>query len=91
MHIKRLRMANKEYFNNTYCISQDGFKVRDIVMLYNMQLKQDYSSSCKLNLKWLGLFRVYKSYLYKGWYLIKDLNSTLFRDQTLGNRLKKFY
>ena len=47
-------------------------------MLYNIQLKQDYSSSYKLDLKWLGLFRVRKSYPYKGWYLIKDLNGTPF-------------
>jgi len=60
-------------------------------MLYNTQLKQDYSSSRKLNLKWLGPFCVRKSYPYKGWYLIKDLNSIPFRDQTLGNKLKKFY
>jgi len=38
-YIRRLRAANKEYFDNTYCIRQDGFQVRDIVMLYNMQLK----------------------------------------------------
>jgi len=33
--IGRLRVANKKYFNNTYYIYQDGFKVRDIVILYN--------------------------------------------------------
>ena len=49
-------------------------------MLYNTQLKQDYFSSCKLNLKWLGPFRVYKSHPYKGWYLIEDLNSIPFCD-----------
>ena len=80
MRIKQLRVANKEYFNNTYHIHQDGFKVRDIVILYNTQLKQDYSSSYKLDLKWLGPFYIYKSYLYKGWYLIKDFNGMLFRD-----------
>jgi len=35
MHIRQLRVTNKEYFNNTYYIRQDGFKVGDIVMLYN--------------------------------------------------------
>jgi hypothetical protein len=60
-------------------------------MLYNTQLRQDYSSSRKLDPKWLGLFRVRKSHPYKGWYLIKDLDGTLFRNQTLGNRLKRFY
>jgi len=80
MRIKQLRVINKEYFNNTYRIYQDRFKVRDIVILYNTQLKQDYSSSYKLDLKWLGPFHIYKSHPYKGWYLIKDLNSTLFRD-----------
>ena len=39
IYIRRLRVANKEYFNNTYYIYQDGFKVKDIVMLYNTQLK----------------------------------------------------
>ena len=78
IYIRRLRVANKEYFNNTYYIYQDGFKVKDIVMLYNTQLKQDYASSCKLDLKWLGPFYIRKSRPYKGWYLIKDLNSTLF-------------
>jgi len=33
---RRLRVVNKEYFNNTYYIRQDGFKVRDIVILYNI-------------------------------------------------------
>jgi len=37
--IKQLRVANKEYFNNTHHIRQDGFRVRDIVILYNTQLK----------------------------------------------------
>jgi hypothetical protein len=37
--IRRLRVVNKEYFNNTYYICLNGFKVRDIVMLYNTQLK----------------------------------------------------
>ena len=60
-------------------------------MLYDTQLKQNYSSSRKLDLKWLGPFRIHKSHLYKGWYLIEDLNGTLFRDQTPGSRLKKFY
>jgi hypothetical protein len=64
--MRRLRVANKEYFNNTHHIRLDGFKVRDIVILYNTQLKQDYSSSRKLDPKWLGLFHVRKSYLYKG-------------------------
>jgi len=49
-------------------------------MLYNIQLKQDYFSSYKLDLKWLGPFYIYKSYPYKGWYLIKDLNGMLFRN-----------
>ena len=66
MRIRWLRVVNKEYFNNIYHIRQNGFKVRDMVMLYNMRLKQDYSSSRKLDLKWLGPFYIYKSYLYKG-------------------------
>ena len=84
-------MANKDYFNNTYYIYQEGFKVKNIVILYNIQFKQDYFSSYKLNLKQLGPFYIHKSHPYKGWYLIKDLNSILFRNQTLGNRLKRFY
>jgi len=36
MYIRRLRVTNKEYFNNTYYIRQDRFKVRDIVILYNI-------------------------------------------------------
>ena len=47
-------------------------------MLYNTQLKQDYSSSCKLDRKELGPFRIRKSHPYKGWYLIKDLNGMPF-------------
>ena len=78
--IRRLRVANKEYFDNTHRIRQDGFRVGDMVILHNTQLKQDYSSSRKLDLKWLGPFRVRKSHPYKGWYLIEDLNSILFRD-----------
>ena len=38
-YIRRLRTANKEYFNDTHYIRQDGFKVKDMVMLYNIQLK----------------------------------------------------
>ena len=60
-------------------------------MLFNTQLKQDYFSSYKLDLKQLGLFYIYESYPYKGWYLIKDLNGMSFCEQTLGNKLKKFY
>jgi len=39
MYIRRLRVINKEYFNNTYCIHQNGFKVRDLIIFYNTQLK----------------------------------------------------
>ena len=88
---RRLRTVNKEYFDDTHRIRQEGFKVGDIVMLHDAKLKQDYSSSRKLNPKWLGPFRVRKSHPYKGWYLIEDLNGILFCDQTLGNRLKRFY
>ena len=80
MYIKQLRTANKEYFNNIYCICQDKFKVKDIVMLFNMQFKQDYFSSHKLDPKWLGPFCIYESHFYKGWYLIENLNGTPFYD-----------
>jgi len=88
---RRLRVTNKEYFDDTHRIRQDGFKVGDMVMLHDTQLKQDYSSSRKLDPKWLGPFRVRESHPHKGWHLIEDLDGTPFRDQTPGNRLKKFY
>ena len=78
--IRQLRVANKEYFDDTYHIRQDGFKVGDMVMLYDIQLKQDYSSSHKLDPKWLGPFCIHKSHPYKGQYLIEDLNGTPFHD-----------
>ena len=34
--MRRLRVVNKEYFNNTYRTRQNEFKVKDIVILFNI-------------------------------------------------------
>src|SRR5438552_28145 len=86
--VRRHRLGNKEYFDDTKRVRTDELEAGDMVLLYDSQRAQDMSRSTKLLSRWLGPYRIRAAHADKGWYMLKELDSIPFRNQTPGNRLR---
>ncbi|SRR6266498_307959 len=84
-------IIGKDNFDNTYRLRNDEFKVGDMILIFNFITAINVSASKKFNYRWIKLYRITKSDLFKGTYKISELDGVVFRDTHAGNRLKRFH
>ena len=88
-HLQRIRMGNKELFDETRVLVREPPEIGDLVLLHDTKLKTSHSA--KLRYRWLGPYRVRDKNAILGTYWLEELDGTPFRSTFNGSRLKKFF
>ncbi len=86
-----MRIVSKDNFNNTYKFRNDEFKIEDIILIFNSAAVINILVSKKFNYRWIRLYRITKSDLFKEIYKVSELNDAIFWGTYVNNRLKHFY
>ncbi len=84
-------IINKDNFDSTYRFRNDEFKIGDIILIFDSAAVINILAFKKFNYRWIGLYRITKSDFFKRIYRVSELNSVVFRDTYIDNRLKRFH
>ncbi|KAH8708428.1 hypothetical protein GQ44DRAFT_559562, partial [Phaeosphaeriaceae sp. PMI808] len=88
--IQRLRLHKKEYWDDTKEVNRDSFAVGDLVLLWDSLREIDMSRNRKLDMRWLGPYRILTAKQERGTYHLEDLDGKKFAHTTPGWKLKTF-
>src|SRR6266536_655989 len=86
-----MRITGKDNFDSTYKLRNDEFKIGDIILIFDFTAVINILVFKKLNYRWTGLYCITESDLYKEIYRVFELDSAVFRDTYVDNRLKRFH
>ncbi|SRR6266536_6656618 len=86
-----MRIIGKDNFDSTYRLRNDEFKIGDMILIFNFITVINVLASKKFNYRWIRLYRITESDLFKGIYRVFELDSVVLRDMYVGNRLKRFH
>ena len=89
LHLQRMWLKNKKFFDDNHRIWTEEIKNDDLVMLHNT--KRDTDMSAKLTFHWLELFQILKSVLKKRMFILEELDDTRMTEMFAKNRLKIYW
>jgi hypothetical protein len=89
LHLQRMRIQNKELYDETKQLIRDPPQEGDLVLLYDGQLAASHSGM--LQFRWLGPYRVRSLIADKGTYFLEELDGTPLEKTYHGSNLKRFW